>query len=89
MGCVGRRCVWVWEDGNLKKLQVGGKAGKVAKTGRRGRRGKNVALSSRDIELMRDMFEFGFWSAEALAKKFEVPLSHVVSVLAYKTNPMG
>jgi len=36
---------------------------------------------------MRDMFEFGFWSAEALAKKFEVPLSHVVSVLAYKTNP--
>lgn len=87
MGCVGRRGVWAWEDGNLKKLQPSGQAGKLAKTRRRGRRGKNVALSSRDIELMRDMFEFGFWSAEALAKKFEVPLSHVVSVLAYKTNP--
>lgn len=86
MGCVGRRGVWVWGGQNLKKIQTGRQAGKVAKTRTRSKRGKNVELSKRDIELMRDMFEFDFWSIEALAKKFGCPVAQARGLVTYKTD---
>lgn len=63
--------------------------GELAKKRKRGKRGRTKAkeeLRPREVELLRDLYEFSFWSVEQLAKKFEIPAARVKSLVTYKTH---
>lgn len=64
-------------------------AGQLAKKRKATKKGRIKAtdmLSLREVELMRDMYENDFWSAEDLAKKFDVTIARARSLVAYKTH---
>lgn len=65
------------------------RTGKTAKPRRVPKRGKKVAndkLRRAEVELLRDLFEFDFWSVEALAEKFEISVSRAKSIATYKQS---
>lgn len=74
----------------MKKLQVKranpGKTAKRPAKPKKGRIKADEALSRREVELMRDLFETGFWSIEALADKFEVSAARCQSLVKFKTH---
>lgn len=64
-------------------------AGQLAKKRKRPESGRikaHQALSPREVELMRDMYENDFWAVADLAKKFGVSEARADSLVKYKTH---
>jgi hypothetical protein len=74
----------------LKNIQAKSKrAGKRAQGSAPRKRGAKKAiekLRKSEVELLRDMFEFDFWSVEELAVRFEISTARVKSIVTYKQD---
>ena len=43
-------------------------------------------LRPAEVQLLRDQFEFEFWSVRTLAAKFEISEARVINLVTYKTH---
>lgn len=69
-----------------KNYKSAPRPGKNRAGSKRGRIKAADALRPAEVQLLRDLYEYEFWSIDLLADKFEITVSRVQNLVTYKVD---